>query len=155
MEYINIIKTDVIDSRYDAFWNNVPIEMTENTPKPVLVICDCAANTPENIQLQKMLDACKLQPEQYNIVRLQKNEQIAWYRLREQLDPKVIFLIGVSPSQLGISASFILHAPNNFSDCTWLPTLSISELEQHADVKRQLWQNGMKPVFIDNTITRN
>jgi hypothetical protein len=31
----------------------------------------------------------------------------------------------------------------------WLATLPLKDLEQNAELKKQLWVNGMKPVFVD------
>jgi len=76
-------------------------------------------------------------------------QKAAWHMLREQLDPKVIFLVGVSPAQLGISALFQINISNRFDDRYWLPTLSLEQLEQNADMKKQLWTGGMKPLFVD------
>jgi hypothetical protein len=152
MEYVNIIKTDIVDSKYDVFWNDISSFIKDAAPRPVLVVVNgCAEGSADSLQLRKMLDACNLLPEQYNIVRLQDNEQAAWRQLRERLEPRIVFLIGVMPAQLGISAFFILHVPNHFNDRIWLPTVAIAELEKHADVKKQLWTNGMKPVFIDKS----
>ncbi len=153
MEYINIIKTDIVANKHDVFWEDISSFIDNASPRPVLIIVnDCEQGSAENLQLQKMLDACRLQPEQFNIIRLQKDDQVAWHQLRERLDPNIIFLIGIMPIQLGISAFFRLNAPNSFNDRIWLPTLDIAELEKHADIKKQLWINGIKPVFIDKPL---
>ena len=150
MEYTNIIKTDIVNNKYDVLWDDISGVVKDAATRPVLIVVNgCEQGSTEDIQLQKMLDACKLAPGQYNIIRLEKDGQVAWHRLRERLDPKIIFLIGVSPVQLGIAAFFKLNEPNNFNDRVWLPTVGINELEQHKDVKTHLWNSGMKPVFID------
>jgi len=153
MEFVNIIRSEVISNKYDVLWEDLSSITEGMQPKTVLIlVSECEKDSVEDQQLLKMLGACKLTDEQYNIIRLQKDQQIAWHRLREKLEPKIVFLIGVMPVQLGISAFFKLNEPNNFGDCTWLPTLSIHELEQFAEVKKQLWISGMKPLFIDNPL---
>jgi hypothetical protein len=149
-EYINIIKSDIVDAKYDSLWN-YPEQLKNITePKPVLVITNTyEAGSAETIQLQKMLAACKLSNDQYNIIALAEGQTVGWHQLRERLHPKFIFLIGILPAQLGVSASFRLNEPNNFNDRIWLPALSLSELEKNPSVKSQLWSEGMKPVFID------
>ena len=150
---MNIIKSDLVSSESDVLWEDIPVAMHAAVVKPVLILVN--AYTPESSegpQILKMLDACKLNPEQYNILQINKNQRIAWHKLREQVDPQIIFLIGVLPSQLGISSLFRMNVPNHFNDRIWLATLSISELEQHPDVKKQLWAEGMKPVFIDGPL---
>jgi hypothetical protein len=150
---MNIIKTDIVTAGYDVFWQDVSPALTDTAQKPVLVIvAGCAANSPEDLQLQKMLEACKLNSSRYNIVRLDDEQQISWHQLREKVNPKIIFLIGVLPAQLGISALFQFNRQNNFNDRIWLPTLSLSELEKNQEIKKQLWQNGMKPLFIDSGV---
>ena len=153
MEYTNIIKTDIVDNRYDVFWEDVAEWCSGLTPRIVLVVVhDCAKGSAADAQLQKMLDACKLRPEQYNVVRLQPGQMAAWHKLRDALNPQIIFMIGIMPAQLGISAFFNLNEPNHFNDRMWLPTVALDELEKHADVKKQLWASGMKPLFVDNPL---
>jgi hypothetical protein len=150
MEHANIIKTDIVNNKYDLLWDDVGALLQDATPRPVLVIVsNCEKGSAEDVQLLKMLDACKLLPNQYNIIRLQEEGQVAWHRLREQTDATIIFLIGVLPVQLGISARFVLHEPNSFNDRVWLPTVAIKELEADKNIKTHLWNSGMKPVFVD------
>ena len=147
---MNIIKSDIISTEYDAFWNDVSSPLKNAPPRPVLVLATAyEANSPEETQLLKIIDACKITPGQYNIVQIKEGEKIAWHRLREQLTPRVIFLFGILPVQLGISSLICLNEPNNFNDRIWLPTLSLGELDKHVDVKKQLWVNGITPIFID------
>ena len=150
---INIIKTGIVNPASDAFWSDISSLIHDTVPRPVLILVQAySSGSAEELQLQKMLDACGLKKEQYNIIQLGKGQKAAWNSLREQLDPKIIFLIGVTPSQLGISVLFQANMPNNFNDRVWLPTLSISELEQQPAIKKQLWLNGMKPIFVDRGI---
>ena len=156
---MDIIKSDLVSSEYDILWADIPAEMKDTTARPLLILVNAYA--PESLptgqagtdggQLLKMLEACKLTPEQYNIIQLKKDERIAWHKLREHLDPKVIFLIGILPAQLGISSLFKINVPNHFNDRVWLATLSLSELEKHPDAKKQLWAEGMKPVLADKS----
>lgn len=149
---MNIIKSNLISSEYDILWEDIAPVVKDATPRPILILTNAyTEGGPEDTQLLKMLDACKLAPEQYNIIRINNGQQAAWHKLRELLSPKIIFLIGILPSQLGISSLFRINAPNHFNNCIWLPTLSINELEQRPDIKKQLWQEGMKPVFVDKS----
>ena len=145
---MNIIKSDLISSEYDVLWADISGVVKDATPRPVLILVNAySSGSSEGPQLLKMLEACKLVPEQYNIIQINKDQQVAWHKLRDLLDPKIVFLIGILPSQLGISSLFRINAPNHFNDTVWLPTLSITELEQRPDVKKQLWVDGIKPVF--------
>jgi len=147
---MNLIRTDLVDTATDVFWEDVSQLTKEAATRPLLVLVKTyAPGSADGSQLQKMLDACGLKQEQYHIIQMSEDEKASWPGLREQLDPKVIFLIGVMPAQLGISALFQAHVANNFNDRIWLPTLSLAELEQQPAIKKQLWTGGMKPVFVD------
>ena len=146
---MNIIKSDLVEAKHDVLWNDISLVIKDAIPAPVLVLVnDSEPNAAAADQVQKMLGACKLAPSQYNIIYQRSDEQIAWHQLRDRLDPKIIFLIGILPSQLGVSALFKLNEPNHFNDRVWLPTISTAELEQYPDIKKQLWTGGMHPIFI-------
>jgi DNA polymerase III psi subunit len=146
---MNIIKTELVDAHFDVLWEDITTLTGNAMPKPVLVIVNTYGTADgEEAQVKKMLDACKLLPEQYNILQMEYGQMVAWHQLRDRLQPEIIFLIGVLPAQLGISALFSMNYPNSFDGKTWLATVSIAELEKNAEVKKQLWQNGMQPTFI-------
>ncbi len=145
---MNIINTDIVNPEYDVLWDELAEAVKDLPAKDILILVNTfTPGGTEEAQLQKMLLACKLLPESYNILQLEKDKLIAWHRLREWIDPKIVFLIGILPSQLGISSLFKLNAPNHFNDRTWLATVSLNELELNPEAKKQLWNEGMKVVF--------
>lgn len=147
---MNIINSDIISAEQDVFWQETSAITKGMSPRPVLVITTrMEEGGAEKMQLQKMLVVSELAPEQYNIVELDSDRKVAWHHLRDALQPKFVFLIGIPPSSLGVSAMFLANEPNRFNDIIWLPTFSISELEQRQDVKKHLWVSGMKPIFVD------
>ncbi len=145
---MNIISTGIVHSNNDIYWQDIA-DITNDLPARPLLVVSAPLDEGGRAQLLKMLDASKLPREQYNILELEEQQRVAWHALRDQLGVKCLFLIGVHPMQLGVTALFRLNEPNRFNDTIWLPTLSIPELEQHADMKRQLWVGGMKPIFVD------
>ena len=149
MEYLpNIINSPVVGTEHDMFWNELPPETGNLTPADTLVISiSYEAGSSEEVQLQKILQACKLQQGDYNIVKIAETAALPWYKLRDALKPKTILLFGVTPQQLGITAMFRLFAPNHFNDCKWVASPSLTELEKQPEAKKQLWQYGLKPVF--------
>lgn len=148
---MNLIKTDIVDPKYDVFWEEITLPAEYNEVRPVLVIANYhETDSAEAAQLKKMLEACKLAPAQYHMILMQPGERTAWHQLHSRLQPRIVFLIGISPEALGIAVHFRLNEPNNFNGCTWLPTLAISELEKNPEIKKQLWVSGMKPVFIES-----
>jgi hypothetical protein len=153
MEYLhNIIKSPVVDRELDGFWSDLPAEIQTFSPSDVLVISDTYdAGSAEEIQLHKILQACKLAAGTYNIVKIESASTLPWYKLRDVLQPKTVLLFGVMPQQLGISAMFRLFTPNNFNDCVWVASPSLPELEKQPEAKKQLWQMGLKPIFDNPT----
>ncbi len=147
---MNIIKSDIVSPEYDVLWDDIGALVQGASPRDILILVNTfAPGGTEEPQLLKMLEACKLTPAQYNIIQLDNNKVVAWHQLRERLDPRIIFLIGILPAQLGISSLFVLNAPNRFNDRIWLPTISLAGLEQNPDAKKHLWTNGMRPIFVD------
>ncbi|HXS38511.1 MAG TPA: hypothetical protein VN721_17540 [Flavipsychrobacter sp.] len=150
-KYVNIIESNILGESWDSFWADIDNIVIEGSLKPVLILTKKYESSAEEIQLQKMLQACNLVAEQYNILQLQEQQLVAWHQIKEKLSPKFILLIGTSPSQLGISALFKLNEFNHFSDCIWIPTLSLKEWETQPETKKQLWTGGLKPIFIEKS----
>jgi len=149
---MNIIKSDLVSAAHDVMWDDISGVVKDAGKRPVLILVQTyQAGGNEATLLSKMLEKAELQPEKYNIIQLDKDKIVAWHQLRERLNPDIIFLIGVAPAQLGISSLFMLNVPNHFNDRAWLPTFSLAELEQRPDVRKQLWNDGMKPLFVDST----
>lgn len=145
---LNIIKSKIVSSNWDVFWEqNTQIqELEKNT---VVLSTPFQQGSAEETQLLKILQACTLTPEQYHIIQIQPEQQLAWHQVRDKVKPEFVIIFGVMPQQLGISAMFRLNEPNRFNDCIFIPTLSLPELEQQAEAKKQLWLSGLKPVFVD------
>ncbi len=147
---MDIINTDIILSAHDVFWETA--QQAENlSRKPVLII-----STPfmpgdaESAQLDGILKAgCQLNESQYNIIYLKDSEQVAWHKLRDALQPKVVLLFNVMPSQLGIAALFRLSEINRFDDGYWVPTLSLAQVIEDKALKGNLWNNALKRLFVE------
>lgn len=147
---MNIINSDIVKSAYDVFWSELPEHIGALEPRPVLVLThEMDQGGPVESQLMKMLDACEMDSEQYNIAALGEGKLVSWNRIREKLRPKFVFLIGILPEQLGVTALFRLHEPNRYNDVVWLPTFSIPQLEKYPEAKSHLWSAGMKPIFVE------
>ncbi len=146
----DIINTQVISDAYNQFWEDISPRIKGMDPLPDMVLSlPFETSSPAEMQLQKMLQACALAPGQYNLLQIGAQERIAWHQLRDALQPKNIILLGITTEQLGISIHFMPHQVNRFNDCSWIPTLSVPELEQQPDIKKHLWNYGLKPVFVE------
>lgn len=149
-DFQTIINTEIINTETDVFWYNNSASHENIIPKNVLILSKkIDEQSAEQQQLNKILDACKLAEDKYNVVQFTENERLAWHRLKDTASPSVIILFGVHPSLLGISALFRLNALNNFDGASWIPTLSLQELEQQPQAKKDLWTNALKPLFAD------
>lgn len=148
-----IITSEVIKSEQDVFWEDISAVIGELPHKKVLIISSAfAAGSDSETQLQKMLGACQLTDADYNTILLDEGQQVAWNKMRDLLEPEVILLIGVMPKELGISALFRLNSVNNFDGIKWIPTLSLPNLEQQPNAKKELWLQALKPLFVDKTV---
>lgn len=148
----SILNTDIIKTSEDIFWNELPDGSNTNRETILIVLSKpVMAGSAEEIQLQKMMQACQLDGNQYHLIQIE--QPIAWHKLRDTLKPKAVLLLGIHPRELGISAIFHLYAPNNFDGCVWIPSIPLHELEQQPEAKKQLWLHGLKPVFVDNPIS--
>ncbi len=149
-EIPHLINTSIINATHDALWQPEALSQRGLTPKQVLVITTSTSeNNDENQLLLKILDACKLTTEEYNHITLAKDETIAWHQLKEQLQVRSVILFAIEPQALGLSVHFMPHQTNRFSDCNWIYTTSLSEINQRQEIKAHLWNYGLKPVFID------
>jgi hypothetical protein len=151
-EFPNIIATDIINSASDVFWKNDITTPDNDAQKPVLILSNAyPAGGAEEVQLQKMLQACTLTVGDYHVVQLNENQRLSWHFFKEKFNPKFILLIGLQPAQLGIHSLFNINIPNHFGDAVWIPSLSISDLEKQPEMKKQLWLNALKPAFVDKS----
>lgn len=149
-DFPDIINTAIIDSSEDQLWADISAKVSGMQALDILVVSQpFAQGSPEEVQLQKMMQACKLEAAAYNTIHIATEERLSWARLRDRLEPKYILLLGVLPQQLGIAALFHMFAPNRFNDRVWIAAPSLAALEQQPEAKKQLWLSGLKPVFVD------
>jgi hypothetical protein len=147
---MNLINTGIIRSDYDIYWKDISTSVPQ-IPRPILILInDYEAGSEDDLQLSRMIVGSKLGPEVYNLVKVPEGGKIPWHQLRDLLKPRFVFLIGILPAQLGISVLFRLHLPNNFNGCKWLPTLALSEHRKSEEMRKYLWDNGMKPLFVND-----
>ncbi len=103
---------------------------------------------PEAATLARMMTACKLAPEDYKVISLPPGGRISWQALRGKGAPDRVLLTGIAPTQLGIHALFRLYSCNTFLGARFIPAASLAEIERQPALKRQLWEEGLKPCFV-------
>src|ERR1044072_8860646 len=91
-----IIETDIISDEWNTFWDSLSETKGPLEPKKVLIVsvCDGPQST-EATQLQRMMQACNLQEQQYNIIQLNDNEDVAWHQLQFHLKTALVILLGI------------------------------------------------------------
>lgn len=149
-EFLNIIKTEIIDPETDIFWNTSNTGDAVTGGKPLIISLQYLPGSADDVQLKKILEACKLDTGTCNILQITPDEKVAWHVLKNKYAPTIVLLFGVHPQQLAIAALFRLNGINNFDSTTVIPTLSLPQLEQQPQAKKDLWVNALKPLFADN-----
>ncbi|RYZ48215.1 MAG: hypothetical protein EOP49_19195 [Sphingobacteriales bacterium] len=145
-----IITTDIVSSRWDAFWTDQTGKLDSLKEAITLVISTpFAAGSAEQSQLEKLLAACKIEQQQVQILQLSGEEELAWHLIREQVKPKHVILLGVTPGQLGILIQFMPHQVSRFNECSFVQTVSLEDLQRQPEIKTHVWNYGLKPVFIE------
>ncbi len=136
-------------AEHDVFWTNEWLKTKSLSAKPVLFMTVRNEREEDTVLLQKIIEACRLQPELYQVVELDEKDRIAWHYLREELGIATLVLFGIEPAQLGVSAHLMPHQTNRFDQCNWIPTASMQQIAAQPELKAHLWNYGLKPVFID------
>lgn len=146
---MNLINSKTVSSSEDIFWNDIPGKWEVLAPRPVLVLAAPYKTAGlEEETLIKMLSGCALTQDKYHILQIENGEQVAWHMLRDKLDPQQVILLGVEPGQLGISALFRFNEMNRFNDRTFIPSLSLQQMQQYPEAKKALWVQALKPCFL-------
>lgn len=146
----DIIHTDVVSEKWDKFWEESQTNIADKATTEVLVLSTpFAANSEDDNQLAKMMQACKLLPDDYKVIQVDANNTLSWHILRDKLGIKTIILLGLQPQDIGVSVQLMPHQVSRFNSCNWIVTASLPELRVHAEIKGHLWNYGLKPVFID------
>jgi hypothetical protein len=142
----DIFNTDIVSAAFDVFWEDE--RMKQFGPKDNLVISlPFASGSVADIQLNKLLAACKLSAEQYHIIQLAPDEEIAWHLLKSSTQATKVMLLGVLPAQLGIAAMMLANEVNQFDGAQWMPSLSLDQIAQNDALKKQLWVNVFQKVY--------
>ncbi len=143
-----IINTPIVTEFWDQFWQ-LP-QLKDPSPKQVLIFSlPFEPNSADQIQLTKMIQACKLELTDCYIHQMKEDELCSWHQIRTLIQPKYVLVLGINPQQLGISALFMPHQVSRFNECSWIFTDGLSELAQRPEIKTHLWNYGLKPVFVE------
>ena len=144
---MHIFNTSIIPTDADALWE-LPEGIQKSTGDKLLVIASpISKNSSEESTFLNMMKACSLSDGNYRIIELKDGSPMSWQLLSEQIAAKIILLLGVHPAQLGIHAQFVFNSANSFMNRLFIPSAPMSQIEADKDLKRSLWEDGLKPCF--------
>ena len=126
----------------------IPSDVPELTGLKMLIISlPFPQNGTEAETLGRMMSACKLLPHEYAVIPLPSEARLSWQALRGMGAPDRVLLAGISPAQLGIQALLRPLSCNSFLGARFVPAPRLDVIASQAPVKRQLWEEGLKPCF--------
>jgi len=144
---MELFSTPVIPASVDAFWE-LPESETILADRRMLVICrPYQKGSQAAITLAKMMEACRLSPDDYAVLEVPQGQTLSWSLIRGQSDAGVVLLLGVMPAELGIQAMFAFNRPNAFSGALFIPGLALEQLLADGNSRKELWESGLKPAF--------
>ena len=147
LQFPDIYNTTIIQSTFDRNWES--LDHYSLMPKDSLVLStEYLPNSSEEQQLIKMLTACKLTEEQYQIVQINPDQILPWIQLRALTNASKVLLLGILPAQLGIQAMMNLHEVNHFDAVQWMPTFSLAQIASNDALKKHLWVNVFQKVYL-------
>lgn len=151
---LSIISSKIVTAKHDAFWEQaLPADLPAGPVSLLVLSLPYTPDSAEAQQLQKMIQACNVADVQVCIFQLENTATLPWHRLRDALQPKVVLLLGVLPAALGVAAVLPMYEPANFNGAIWISAHDLPTLAAQPEAKKQLWQNGLKPVFINQTFS--
>jgi len=96
-------------------------------------------------QLNRILAACKLQKGMYKVETAPYPWQL--YRGYEQI--REVLLFGVTEKDLNIEVQFAENQINKFDGRVFIKSAGISQIAGNQEIKNALWQNALKPHFLN------
>lgn len=142
----DIFTVPLVHPSVDLFWDERSLPEIGNCDT-LIISTPFASGSEEEQQLNRMMAACKLTPDQYQVVQVHSGDAIAWYQLKAKTMAQKVLLLGVSPAQLGINALMTLHEINHFNGAQWMVTATLPEIAANPQLKQHIWVNMLKKVY--------
>lgn len=144
---MELFSTPVIPASADAFWELPESDLVLEKRRMMVISRPFDRASQAATTLRKMMEACRLAPDDYAVLELPRGQALSWSLLRGQSDAQLVLLLGVLPAELGISAMFAFNRPNAFSGAVFIPGLSLDGLLADSNSRKELWEAGLKPAF--------
>lgn len=147
---MNTPQTALFSPALNVLWKDYE-GTEEGTHRPVLIVAPYLDpdSKEKELLLNMMTTGCKLNPDQFHLLMLMPGECVAWHKLKEKLNVKVVFAVGISLAQLGITAYIPIHKVTRFNGALWLYTYPPTDVVNSQELKKVIWDRLLKPVFKD------
>ena len=145
---IPVLKTKIIPAYFDRYWEDGEDGLSGLGQRKVLLL---VAEPTHDEMLQRLVVRCGLTAADYHILKVRDSVVPSWHKLKVFFNPSVVILLGVLPAQTGVSALFSYGVPNRFGDAVWIPGPSAADMEQKPELRKQLWDQALSPVFVAGT----
>ncbi len=144
---MELFSTPVIPASADAFWELPESDEVLDDRRMLVISRPIDKASPAATTLKKMMEACRLRPDEYAVLELAPGEVLSWSLLRGQTKAGFVLLLGVMPAELGIGALFLFNRPNAFGGALFIPGMSLDQLMADGGSRRELWESGLKPAL--------
>jgi hypothetical protein len=96
--------------------------------------------------LMGILTACKLSMADVALINLNKNADLTYTQISEQLKAEKVFLFGLDADALQLPLQFPHYQIQQYNNQVYLTSLSLPELQNDKAEKMKLW-NCLKSIF--------
>jgi hypothetical protein len=94
----------------------------------------------------KILTACNLTMQDVAILNISKNSQENYQQINTLLQPIIVLLLGVSPTQIDMPLSFPQFQIQSYNNQTYLFAPSVNTMMPDNELKKVFW-NCLKQIF--------
>lgn len=148
---IEVNTDEVLHIYTETLYTNIDFKASHEVLKgsfqqKILILISKEDNLPANQELlSKMLQACKLQEVDYQIVILSDTSQIL--STINHLQPETVLLFGLHLNNEAFNAQKKLYSPFRFNNIKFLLSNTLTEVSANPALKSSLWTTGLKPLF--------
>lgn len=118
---------------------------TINPEIETIIFSDVRLNEGQEILLTKIMQSCDIQKDKYSVLYIPYP-----FKQIKRLFPKLknIFTFGLNVSDLGLAIQTKTLGQLYFNEIQLITCISISKLEHDSNLKAQLWNQILKPIFL-------
>lgn len=141
------INTPIVTNAVDSLWDTAPVGLQLDHTLQLLVIAASPENNEARGNIEKMMQACKLGVGQYHCYFLKENETLAWQSINAALQPSLIMLMGISPTELGIKSMLATNTLADFYKIKWVVTAAPETFFKDTALRGHIWNQCLRVHF--------